>query len=94
MSALLDVHVEIARERFLELLAQKPGTERESAQAAIRAADVFVEEYASRTTSHLAEIPPSYKIGQKLKGCPTCFGSGGPANRPCKACSGSGRVMA
>lgn len=28
----------------------------------------------------------------ETKGCPTCFGSGGKKNAPCKRCAGTGRV--
>lgn len=89
MSALLDAHIEIARERFLDLMAtDREGEPHHWAQIAIIQADVFIEEYAKRTP-----ILPAGTVVMKTKGCGVCFGSGGKANNPCKACGGSGRVQ-
>jgi hypothetical protein len=86
MSAVLNLHADIARELYLEYMVQQPGSAREAARAAIEGADIFVEEYAARTPDD-----PASK-SKKLKGCRACYGSGGKIGVPCKVCKGVGKV--
>jgi len=87
MSALLNLHADVARELFLDYVAQQPGAIREAARAAIESADIFIEEYAARTP-----VLPASEIVKKQKGCRTCFGSGGKIGQPCKVCLGTGKL--
>lgn len=76
-------HLDIARERFLTLMAAHPnGDPSQTAAFAIDQADEFVQAYKV-----LANVEPV-----KLKGCKQCFGSGGKAGNPCRSCDGSGKV--
>ncbi len=78
-------HQEIARERFLELMAAYPnGEPSQAAVTAIEQADSFVAAYRA-----LRDPTPA-----KLKGCKQCFGSGGKVGNPCRSCGGSGKVPA
>ena len=61
----MNAHIEIARERFLDLIAEGVDA-RAAAIAAIECADVFDAEYSKRW------IKPTETIG-----CKSCFGSGG-----------------
>jgi DnaJ-class molecular chaperone len=87
MSGALNLHADIARELFLEYMAQQPGNAQEAARAAIEGADTFIEAYAKRGA--VADEPAAPK---KLKGCKACFGSGGKVGMPCKVCAGTGKV--
>jgi DnaJ-class molecular chaperone len=88
MSALLNLHADVARELFLEYVIQQPGSVKEAARAAIEGANIFIEEYAART-------PISATVEHaRMKGCRVCFGSGGKVGKPCKACGGTGKVPA
>lgn len=82
------VHREIAKERFLEMMAQEPNSDPVTAAVlAIEHADTFATAYAA--------CGPVDTAAQKtLKGCKACFGSGGKANSPCRACAGTGKVPA
>lgn len=82
------VHREIAKERFLELMAQEPKSDpTTTAVLAIGHADAFVRAYAA---CGQIEAP----LVKKQKGCKACFGSGGKSSEPCKVCHGTGRVAA
>jgi hypothetical protein len=87
MSALLNLHADIARELFLEYVIQQPENAKEAARSAIAVADIFIEEYAARTP-----ILPAGEIVKEQRGCGVCFGSGGKDNRPCKICFGTGKL--
>ena len=76
----MNAHLEIARERFLDLIADGVDA-RAAAIAAIECADVFDAEYSKRW------IKPTETLG-----CKSCFGSGGKRNNPCKVCGGTGKV--
>ncbi len=81
-------HREIAKERFLEIMAQSPnGDASFAAVQAIEHADAFERAY-------LACGKPDCVPAKKLKGCKNCFGSGGKIGEPCKWCKGIGKVMA
>ena len=85
--SLAQVHLEIARERFLELMAAAPaGAPTSAAVSAIEQATEFVTAYRNWTVIETPEAP------RKLKGCKQCFGSGGKINAPCRSCGGSGKV--
>lgn len=82
------IHLEIAKERFLEIMAENPNADvRSAAVAAIEQADDFASAYE-------ALKPAEPMQSAKLKGCRACFGSGGKAGNPCKVCHGSGKVEA
>ena len=84
--SLSEAHLWIAKERFLEMMAAHPdGEPRLAAIQAIEQADAFTAAYGS-----LAPV----QLTPKLKGCKACYGSGGKANQPCKACMGEGKVPA
>ena len=87
MSALLNLHADVARELFLEYMVQQPGNAKEAALAAIEGADTFIEVYAARTPTL-----PFGELVKKQKGCGACFGSGGKIGQPCRVCGGSGKV--
>lgn len=85
--SIAQAHLDIARERFLELMAAHPnGEARMAALTAIEDAKAFTDAY----TLIVYDAPAT----SKTKGCKACFGSGGKANSPCKACSGTGKVAA
>lgn len=76
----MSAHLEIARERYLDLIAE--GFDADAAAlAAIECADVFEAAYnkRGRWVTHST-------------GCKACFGSGGKRNAPCKVCGGTGKV--
>ena len=76
-------HLDIARERFLEMMAAHPaGDPAQTAVFAIEQADEFINAYK-------AIVEPR---ATKLKGCKQCFGSGGKTGNPCRSCGGSGKV--
>jgi DnaJ-class molecular chaperone len=79
------IHAEIAKELFLDLMTNSQADPEIAAQAAIEQADTFVFVYQQRAME--PDAP-------KLKGCPTCFGSGGKRSAPCKQCNGTGKVLA
>ncbi len=82
-------HLDIARERFLEMMAQHPnGDANGAAVIAIEQADAFVQAY---TVLKPADAAP---VASKLRGCRACHGSGGKLSDPCKACAGTGKVAA
>lgn len=84
-------HLDIARERFLELMAANPAAEaRAAAVAAIEQADEFAEAYSVLGCKQVEQAT----VSKKTKGCKACFGSGGKPIDPCKVCSGTGRVAA
>lgn len=82
-------HLDIARERFLELMAAHPNNDaRDTAIAAIEQADEFVAVYATLGYKAVEPTPAN----KKLKGCRACHGSGGKQFDPCKVCAGTGKV--
>lgn len=85
----IQAHFDIARERFLELMAAHPSSDaRETAIAAIEQAYEFMAVYSSHGYIAAEQAP----VGKKLRGCRVCFGSGGRASQPCKVCDGTGKV--
>lgn len=85
-------HLDIARERFLELMAAKPGADVDTvAIVAISQADAFARMYQK-----YAVIAQAAQAGKdaalRVKGCRACHGSGGKAGDPCKVCGGTGKV--
>ena len=89
--SIAQAHLDIARERFLETMAQYPnGDARTQAIAAIEQADEFVAAYELLGYKPVEQAPRS----AKMKGCKACFGSGGKHGDPCKACTGTGKVAA
>jgi hypothetical protein len=87
--SLAQAHLEIARERFLELMAQNPNAEaRGAAVQAIEQADEFIGAYRA------IGAPDEVAAAKKLKGCRACYGSGGKPTDPCKVCHGTGKVPA
>lgn len=79
-------HIEIAKERFLDLMANEPDIDAHGAAIqAIEQADDFVRAY--RALGVTENTSP-----KKLKGCAQCFGSGGK-NKGCKACAGTGKIV-
>ena len=76
----MSAHLEIARERYLDLIAE--GFDADAAAlAAIECADVFEAAYSKRQESRNVS-----------RGCKACYGSGGKRNQPCKVCGGTGKV--
>jgi DnaJ-class molecular chaperone len=89
--SIAQTHLDIARERFLELMAEDPARNAtNAAQAAIQQADEFAAAYT--LIGYKAVDQQSNVV--KLKGCRTCHGSGGKQFDPCKACDGTGKVPA
>ena len=87
--SIAQAHLDIARERFLELMAQNPNVEaRSAAVQAIEQADEFIGAY--RAIGAPEDVVPA----KKLKGCRACHGSGGKQLDPCKVCAGTGKVAA
>lgn len=88
----MTIHEEIAKERYLDRLANSPSTNRAAAAAAaIEDATAFVLEYSSWKASEQAA---SREFSPATKGCPACFGSGGKKAAPCEVCGGTGRIAA
>jgi len=89
-------HIEIAKERFLEIMAINPGSDAKTvAVVAITQADDFAQFY--RQYGYKPQpVEPESTLGRraKTKGCKACFGSGGKPIDPCKVCHGEGRVPA
>jgi len=79
------IHAEIAKERFLDLMASGGIASKAAADIATADANAFVRGYRPLA-------PPAE--AERQKGCPACFGSGGKRGTPCKQCAGTGRVMA
>lgn len=80
----MSAHLEIAKERFLDIMAAGRGVSPEAAAVvAIDQADKFMAAYSQYGEKQAA-----------TKGCPSCFGSGGKKNAPCRKCNGTGRVAA
>lgn len=91
-------HLDIAKERFLELMVEDPKRDIGAAvDLAIMQANIFDEKY--RQTSY-GYVPQALAYGEvvsqqkKMKGCKACFGSGGKVGMPCQICGGSGKVPA
>lgn len=83
-------HFEIAKERFLDLIASDRVMDKdEMAREAIATADVFMAEYVKHERANKQNAKATLK---KIKGCPKCYGSGGSNQAPCKNCGGTGRV--
>jgi len=78
----MTAHLEIARERYLDLMANG-ATAAIAAARATEDADVFMAIYSAPTA------PAS---GKPLVGCRACHGSGGKRSAPCKVCGGAGKV--
>jgi len=82
-------HLEIAKQRFLEMMAEDPGCDAgKAADTAIRQADAFHAAY------HVRQWSSSGNTSGKTKGCRACHGSGGKQIEPCKVCNGTGKVAA
>ena len=84
-------HLDISRERFLELMAENPAADPQTvAVIATSQADKFAEVYAQYGYKPAEPAP----VSKKTKGCKACFGSGGKPIDPCKVCGGTGKVSA
>ena len=81
---LATIHAEIAKERFLDIMADKSVPPVAAAVTAIQQADKFLMVYRQSGQ----EFPE-----RRQKGCRSCFGSGGKKDAPCKVCNGKGKVM-
>jgi DnaJ-class molecular chaperone len=82
------LHREIAKERFLELMAQSPDSDSKMAAViAIEQANAFLSAYSAIGVQYSAPA-------KKEKGCKACFGSGGKVGQPCNVCHGNGKVPA
>jgi hypothetical protein len=89
--SIAQAHLDIARERFLELMAENPAADPQTvAIVATSQADKFAEVYAQYGYKLVEPAPRS----TKTKGCKACFGSGGKVGSPCSVCSGTGKVAA
>lgn len=86
---LRQVHIEIAKERFLEMMANSCSDAVTTAVIAIEQANEFTKAYENLGIPEVVAISEA-----KFKGCKCCFGSGGKANNPCKTCYGTGKVPA
>lgn len=88
--------MEVAKERFLELMAITPSADPKTvAVVAISQADAFAQFYTQYGYKPAApEAESTLGRRQKTKGCKACFGSGGKPIDPCKVCHGEGRVPA
>jgi DnaJ-class molecular chaperone len=84
---LAEIHAEIAKERFLDLMSQLNGDFKPEIVAvmATKQADEFMQNYRPF---------PATVAETQMKGCRACHGSGGKARSPCKVCDGTGRVAA
>lgn len=88
--SIAQAHLDIARERFLELMADSPQADAYAvARTAIKQADDFAEAYEQHGYNRAEPTRAS-----KLKGCRACHGSGGKQLDPCKVCAGTGTVAA
>lgn len=92
--SIAQAHLDVARERFLELMATQPGANAETvAIMAVTQADIFARLY-----QQYAVIAQGAQAGKdaaaRAKGCRACHGSGGKASDPCKVCGGTGKVPA
>lgn len=75
-------HLEIAKERFLDLIAGGvPSCE--AATMAIADASAFFSAYA---------IWEQSTVKPKAIGCRACYGSGGKRSNPCRVCRGTGKI--
>lgn len=95
--SLMQAHLEIAKERFLEMMAEQPGRNPQIAAAeAIAQADEFDTEYRKHGYAPAETLMYGQPVSnqKKLKGCRACYGSGGKHGDPCKACGGTGKVPA
>lgn len=84
----MNIHEEIAKERYLDMMAA--GTPpADAARQAIEDATAFIYAYH---TWRVAEQKKAKAFVAQSKGCPACFGSGGKKASPCATCGGTGRV--
>lgn len=83
-------HLDISRERFLELMADGRIAKAEAAIIAIREADEFIGVYEEIGYKPAEQAPERVRF----KGCKACYGSGGKVGNPCAKCGGSGKVVA
>lgn len=89
--SIAQAHLDIARERFLELMAETPAADPQTvAIVAIDQADKFAAMYSQYGYKPVEHTQSS----KKTKGCKACFGSGGKPIDPCKVCGGTGKVAA
>jgi DnaJ-class molecular chaperone len=79
----MSAHLEIAKERFLDLLSNGISAPC-AAMMAITDADAFMSSYSKHA-------PQS---NRSTVGCRACHGSGGKRAAPCKVCGGTGKVPA
>lgn len=87
-----DIHMEIAKERFLEIMASNARNDpKTAAVVAVDHADKFAAVYMQ-----YAQIPAEKEPAPqaKQKGCRACHGSGGKMDSPCLKCYGTGKVPA
>lgn len=89
-------HMEISKERFLELMANRPDADPKTvAVVAISQADDFAKFYSQYGYKpDKPESQSTIRRTPKTKGCKACFGSGGKPVDPCRVCGGSGKVPA
>lgn len=78
----MSTHLEIAKERFVDLRANGVSAPVAAAKA-IEDADAFMAVYSA---------PNAPTAGTALVGCRACHGSGGKRSAPCKVCNGTGKV--
>lgn len=83
----MSTHLEIAKERFLDIMATVNGVNvKAAAVVATSQADEFMAVYRQYGPKDEQLAAPT------KKGCPKCFGSGGKIGQPCKQCKGTGKV--
>lgn len=89
----MSYHLDIAKERFLDLVADGVQSDKAAANA-ISDANAFASAYGKweRSSIKPASAPPA--TVPPMRGCRACYGSGGKRSNPCKACGGSGKVRA
>lgn len=93
--SIAQAHLDIARERFLELMAVNPAADvKTAAIVAIDQADKFAEAYGQYGYKPAELAAVATAATKKTKGCKACFGSGGKPVDPCKVCGGTGKVPA
>lgn len=81
---MLTLREEVAKERFLDMCAQNKGIVIEViAASAVKQADALVAALGAQAASLPRPV---------MKGCKSCFGSGGKTNQPCRDCKGTGKV--
>lgn len=85
----MNAHFEIAKERFLDLMANQSGATLADTRLAAELAITDADEFMAAYSKHGPRAPAA-----PLVGCRACHGSGGKRSAPCKTCSGTGKVSA